>query len=383
MTIDFVLVSVILFFIIMVLTMEYLISKKISLRKTIKKINSLAENLLPIMTKHILAENMTNIPESELSQIKKIIHSYIGIEAFNKVSSELVQAHGCPYKVNEYAAMVLDVNLLLKNNLIDGGDALKIEYILYLFSKYKITREEAMEFAFDSLDVQSLSIRNTALTVIKNTKNPRHMINVYEIISKQGHYFNDKVLIDFVDSYNGDQRTLNEMLLKNIWKFNEQIQIAIIEHFINVKFEFGGSDILTLIEKTSYKEAVIAGLKYFKIFPYDYAKNLINKSIVNDSYEVRAIAATALASYNYEESLKVLTRSISDSNWFVRYNSAFSILSLTKGNYKENSVIENIINGEDKYAREIMIYALFSKDFINIETYNELIKNKVQEEIPV
>ena len=45
--------------------------------------------------------------------------------------------------------------------------------------------------------------------------------------------------------------------------------------------------------------------------------------------EYRAVSASTLSSYKDEESINALLVSITDKNWYVRYNSAISLLQFS------------------------------------------------------
>lgn len=380
MAINFALFSVASFFMTMIFIMIYLIYSKISIMLSLRRVEKTYNKLKLLMTKHLIEDNLRNIPQEEILRVKKLVHSYIGIEAFNKVFNEILTEYDNENNLKSYAGMIVDYKLLLNRKVLKINDKLKQEYVLHLAARFEITTDEVMDYAFHSLRASSLNIRNAALRVIENSHNPKVIIRVYEIITEDGSYFNDKIIIDFIDSFKGMHSKLNIKLAQNISEFTEQIQISIIEHFINEDYIEGKDEVLKLMVKASSKEVKIVGLKFFKKVHHEPALEFILKGIRDESYEVRAIAAAALGSYKGKESLKALNISISDFNWFVRFNSAFSIITLIEGNYLNNEVIKNIIEGKDNYAREIMIYALFARNIIDINVYNELIIASSKEE---
>ena len=56
--------------------------------------------------------------------------------------------------------------------------------------------------------------------------------------------------------------------------------------------------------------------------------------------------------------------SITDYNWYVRYNSAISLL-----NFNEDIIIDRVIKTNDKYSIDILLYAMFSQEKICYEDY--------------
>lgn len=375
MAINFILMAISFFFIVMLLVVVFLIATKVSIKAQSKKVNNLFKRIQPLVHNHV--KELKNQPpdEKELKEVKRLIHSYIGIEAFNKVWDELIQDPALKESLKVYGEEVFDFQFFLKKGVLKIEDNIKREYVLHLLGKFGNSNKEALEFAFKSLGASSTNIRNAALRVIENSKDPEDIVRVYEIITKDKTFFNNKVMIDFVDSFRGVHSELNFLLMKKLETFNEMLQVSIIEHFINGNFKVADEEILRLAGESSSKEVKIVALKYFKVYSNSKALKFILHSLKEESYEVRAIAAAAAASYPKGESLQGLRWSISDPSWFVRFNSAFSILNIENKAYGESEVVSEILNGSDKYAKEIMVYALFAKNIIDIERYNTMVAN--------
>lgn len=375
MTINFILMAIVAFFIVMLLVVAFLIVTKVSIKAQSRKVNHRFKRIQPLVYNHVKELNSHPPDERELKDVKKLIHSYIGIEAFNRAWDELIQNPALKESLKAYGEEVFDFQFFLKKGVLKIEDNIKREYVLHLLGKFGNSKKEALEFAFKSLGASSTNIRNAALRVIENSKDPEDIIKVYEIITKDKTFFNNKVMVDFVDNFRGVHSELNFLLMKKLETFNEMLQVSIIEHFINGNFKVADEGILKLGEKTSSKEVKIAALKYFKVYPNSKALEFVLRNLKEESYEVRAIAAAAAASYPKRESLQGLRRSISDPSWFVRFNSAFSILNIENKAYGESEVVSEILNGSDKYAKEIMVYALFAKNIIDIERYNTMLAN--------
>ena len=78
-------------------------------------------------------------------------------------------------------------------------------------------------------------------------------------------------------------------------------------------------------------------------------------------WEYAAIAVLALAAYPGEHTVEVLKQALSDSNWYIRFNASKSLESFHLP-YLEFS---DIVEGGDRYAREILQYRLDMKNAQN------------------
>ena len=102
--------------------------------------------------------------------------------------------------------------------------------------------------------------------------------------------------------------------------------------------------------------AIFFNLK-FSITTFDILKR--------GEWEYRAVSAATLSSYKNEESINSLLESITDKNWYVRYNSAISLLHLNQ------DIINLVFLKGDKYSRDIIFYAMFMEGRISYEEYLE------------
>lgn len=96
-------------------------------------------------------------------------------------------------------------------------------------------------------------------------------------------------------------------------------------------------------------------------------------------WEIRAISSKVISKYESILAKEKLKKNLGDSNYFVRYNSAFSFIYMVE----EQNVINEALNNEDLFAREIIIYAMHVKGLINFDQYNELIGNVGAGEVAV
>ena len=75
-----------------------------------------------------------------------------------------------------------------------------------------------------------------------------------------------------------------------------------------------------------------------------------------------------LRTYDTVQNIKRLKEKLFDSNWFVKMNSAFSLVNMNINLVKFN----DIINSEDKSALQVYNYALYKKGKISIQEFNQM-----------
>ncbi|WP_289682132.1 HEAT repeat domain-containing protein [Romboutsia ilealis] len=114
------------------------------------------------------------------------------------------------------------------------------------------------------------------------------------------------------------------------------------------------------------KEVRISAIKYFSKIHYNHAKIEIKNLLNHKVWEYRAISASTLGKYKENDVIESLLDSITDYNWYVRYNSAISLLS-----FNESNIIDRVIEKNDKYSIDILFYAMLNKGKISYEDYLE------------
>lgn len=366
----FVYFIIIMFLIIFLLVISYVIYAKIMQIIDVKRTTRFEHEIRPIVEKHLKITNELDIPISEISELRTKVRTKPGLQAFNKIYFEKLEKNKLDEQLRQYVRSIIDYHTLYKNRIV--RDKYRKSYILYLLAEYYMDTDEVIKFALSNLDNSSQYVRNNALRVLRNTGNVEAFIAAYQKISNGELYFNNKVIVDFIDSFQGDMPKLNSTLASSIDEFSPQIQKVIIDHFANRKISDFSCEILRIIKQSKDKEIVISGIKYFGMIRYQEAYNFIVEQFEGDKYEIRAICARAIALYNCEKTIKLLEENITDSNWFVRYNCAFTLIHLEEGNvFSPNSRIGKIIRGNDRFAKEMIIYTLYSTHLINKDNYKD------------
>lgn len=172
------------------------------------------------------------------------------------------------------------------------------------------------------------------------------------IISCENNYeYSHRLIIEFLENYSGDLQKLCELIFRDCGDY--------------------------------IKAAVIKGIAKYRFFIFEpiYAENLYNKNqelaaaciralgeLADPKYEhelivasnhknwiIRSAAVKALANYSSDEVLEAVKKTTQDPEWWVRYNSANTLVKIDKSFL----LAEKVLGGYDRYASDAVKYALY------------------------
>lgn len=376
MSVYLVYISFVIFVVILLVVGIYFMLALRKRRVSLEKINKQTEIIKEILNNHMGYSDIKLIPEYEIEEIRKIVSNKIGLEAFINCYQDYLEDNGDLVKVRDYAALVVSYKTLLNNKIV--REKYKKSYILYLLSEFRINREEVMEFALESLDSDSIYIRNNALRVIRNTGNVPIVMKAIESISSQNHYYNYRVLVDFIDNFTGEQELLNQALVEKFPIFNNRFKRLIIEHFSNKLNDNENIRLLVLdvLSSSNDKNTLIMATRYFGRVIDERAKEYILQNLESPDWELRAISAKIISHYNSQSSRFKVMEGLKDKNYYVRYNSAFSYIDMEE----EENILKYLDNITDPFAKDITLYAMYNRNIIDYKEYAEMAE-KVEKEL--
>lgn len=365
----------ILFIIVLLIITIYFMRELITKKYRDKKISIQAKEIEKIFNRHLKNDDLKKIKKEEIEKLQELVLTKKGLEAFNICYNNYLLKHGTSEKLKNYIDLIIDYKIIHENNIVK--ERYKDSYILYLLSAYQITTKEALDYAMESLEHTSLYARNNALRVIENSSNEEDIIKALKIVNNTKYYYNNKILIDFITEFKGDKIKLTNALISKLESFNDRLQKIIIEYFTNTKDINAKDKVLEILNSDKSLEITLAAIKYFgKVITKEAYKKIL-EGLDDKNWEIRAVCGKVIEKYGNDEVVEKLIEKLTDSNWFVRYNCALSLINLNNGNEKEV-----ILQIDDNYAKEIYIYALFTKDIITITEYKKL-KNKISKTIRV
>lgn len=362
--------SFIMFVLLLLLVNSYfLISLRVEKRKDSrieKRKEEIKESLVNVFEK-----DQTNKKE-EIKKLKICFNRKTDIQAFHYAVKEYSNTTIYKDELSNLLEKIVDIDKILKSGVV--RKEYKESYALYLISEFNLGNKEAGEFALTSLDKSSLHVRNNALNVINKNNDLDVMMRAIEMINDKEHYFNDKMIIDFLDNYQGNKEKLDNRLYMEMDRYHMNLRKNSISHFMNMN---DGSQkirdkMLDSIHQSDEKEIIISSTRYFYKIIDERAKDDIVENMSSKDWEVRATSARVVSKYTGEKIIDKLKQTLTDENYYVRYNSAESFLKLVDS----TTAIDEAITNEDRFARDILLYAMNTRGIISIDEYEELVREK-------
>lgn len=253
------------------------------------------------------------------------------------------------------------INLVEETNLLDtllkskDKDEFDKAYKINIIGEFKLNNY--MDYLMTACDDKHMYVQVSTIKSLAKLGNVEYFVEGLTKIVTSTSLIHEKIIIDAIYSFEGKKEKLNKALNKKLISKNEkeELKIVILNHFINIKYDYVKEDIYNILLDESYsKELKLVGIKYFINIEYLKAKLVLIKLLNHECWEIRAISASALRSYKDKEVILNLKQSIKDSEWYVRQNSARSLFYLADN--KDD--LTYVINGEDKYAADSMLSIL-------------------------
>lgn len=297
-------------------------------------------------------------------KMKRDFKSKRGSQAFYEAFKLYVDEYGLSISLMALVDEVVDYKAILKNNLVKNTYG--IGYALNLVSEFQLDNKEIKRFAIDNLDSDSLYVRNNALRALQNQKDTSCILVALDKVNNLKKLYNYKVVVDVLDNFKGPKDILNRELINRLDSFNPGLQGIIVDHLINVR----NSDkivvdkMLELLEFSSEKEVITRVTRYFSHIENLKAKPLILKNLLNEDWNIRAVSASAISSYSGDDIVEMLKNRIKDVNYYVRKNSANTLIQMID----KDELFRLTHNNPDNFAAEILEYSM---EVANIKGYSE------------
>ena len=212
-----------------------------------------------------------------------------------------------------------------------------------------------MDYAEDS----SVYCRENLLKAFYAFGNYRALFNFMVMQKDLGFTHHKKLLSDGLMTFKGDKEKLAALLWENISRFSENTRLAIISFISGIRADYREKFFAELCKDDNDEESAIAYIRYFRRHVYEPAGEKLRAIMESDAdSNIKIVVASVLSAYPCRESIEVLKKSLGSSNWYVRFNSANSLLDI--GLSKEDE--KSILDGKDRYARDMLIYAIEKRE---------------------
>lgn len=234
-------------------------------------------------------------------------------------------------------------------------------YYAYLISLYRPCDGsqylQLMELLLSYLENSTVYCRENVLKALYALGNVQAVENAYQIINDRGWFHHPKLLSDGLMTFTGGKAQLAARLWAHHSDWNANLTVSAVQFITSFSGEYQAAFLPLLESQETDLELRIAIMRYYRRYPYQQAHaQLLLYVLGSDSYgsELSTVAASVLDRYPSAETVQALKTALRDRNWYVRYNAASSLVTL--GLPKADA--EEILNGTDRYAREMMAYRL-------------------------
>lgn len=212
------------------------------------------------------------------------------------------------------------------------------------------------------LDRSTIYCREQVLHALYALGSATALEQAFTFFTQHEWFHNAKLIADGLVYYQGDQAAL----VSQLWQFRslwlDSILVGIVQFASRLPDSFSVPFAEGLLREDLPQEVDLALMRYFfkhphhEILPYLYQTLARSLPAQSDPYTI--VAAFVLRAYPSSQTRDALEQALHDPNWYVRKNAAFSLVSLGLS----DETIQTLLAGPDRYAREILQYALHQKE---------------------
>lgn len=235
-------------------------------------------------------------------------------------------------------------------------DHLSKAYYAYLLHFVPIDQPEIIEFLHKALLSKSIYCIENALLAFCYLKDSDKVIDAYLLMSREQVLYEYKLVADGLAHFQGSKKVLCKKLYQHFDQFTEPLKIGFLIFFRQCKYDVSEELLERLIDGGMEKEVEIEIIRYFSKVLCDKVTTILLERLETNYYndfEYDVVMIQTLANYPGAKTIKVLKKSLSDYNYYVRYNAAKSLSKMTD--------LKKIKGLTDPFAIE-MVNSLISQD---------------------
>ena len=302
------------------------------------------------------------VEESHIAYLQHKLRRIKYLIAFDRVLKPLVQDGMDPF-VQDYLTQIQSVALYL--GVVYGKrENTQAAYFSYILSRYMLQRhmdiQSIQEVLLEYVEKDNLYCRVNGLQALYAFGNVDHILTALKLQDSGEIFIHEKILTEGLLSFTGDHDALIHSLWDELSSFSEHTQLAILNY---IRFRSGAytREMFAIMQNERMgKELRLAAIRYFGRYPYEPALEPL-LAFAEDSdplkWEYTTVSVSALAGYPGERVIDALKNALHSANWYVRYAAAVSLEAL-QVTYDD---LIDIMNGNDRYAREMITYRLESR----------------------
>lgn len=234
-------------------------------------------------------------------------------------------------------------------------------YFAHFLSRHRpkdgMLLEALQHILVDYMKKDSLYCKVNALQALYNFGNGERIADAVILLDRQGAFLHEKILTDGLLTFSGDHEHLISLLWRQFSGLSCKTQLSVLNYIRFKSANYCEKMLAIMKDPAADKELRLSAARYLGKYPYDPAKDQLMKFAADTdpkNWEYAAVSISSLAQYRGEDVIQVLSAGIHSSNWYVRSNAAASL----EAHHLQYSDLIYILGGNDRYAREMMMYQL-------------------------
>lgn len=295
-----------------------------------------------------------------LRYLQKKLRRVKNLTAFDRALQALRQDAAQADAIDAYLTAIQPALLYLSLIYVKRENT-QAAYFSYFLSRHMVQRHMAIQTLQDVLlsymEKENLYCRVNALQSLCTFGDIDHILAALQLQDDGSMPLHEKILTESLLAFTGSHEQLYALLWSHLDGFSPHTQLAVMNY---IRFRTGSytAQVLPLMtDPRRDKEVRLSAIRYFGRYPYEPAlEPLLTFAKNNDplQWEYTTVSVSSLARYHDPRVVDALKGALHSSNWYVRYAAASS-LAVLHIPYED---LLDIVNGNDRYAREMMTYQL-------------------------
>lgn len=364
---------------VLIFNIIFIFYDKYSKKKEEKSNENLAEEISEQMKRIVLGKE---VERQHIEHMKKTLTHLKKLHVYEVSAKEVVESFPTEFKREYFRQMRVVFLDLVKT--YRHREEIQQAYFSRLIEMFEVCRnsfeqDALIDFLIEMAASENIYVRENSLRALYTVGNPEVILSVWKKMQDNGLNHSRKLLADGLLSFSGDKEALASLLMKNRRSFNTNLNLAMMQFIRFSSGEYCEKFFSILTDESEDKEIRLETIRYLRRYPYEPVKEELKRFIDFREYvdwEYAAMAASALSAYPGEDTVNCLKQGLKSSNWYVRKNCAVSLISDLKVPQID---LQDIYNGNDRYAREILIYVTENTQIEN----RALVESKGSEEAEV
>lgn len=299
------------------------------------------------------------VEEKHLEYLRHTLSRVNNLIAFDRVLKAMLKEKHGEVRI-KYLTQIQPVIVYLAR-LYQKRENMQAAYYSYFLSQYTVEKQvdsdSVQDVLLEYMKKDSLYCRVNALQALYTFGNAEHILTALKAQDDGKVFLHEKILTEGLLSFTGDHHELIGRLWEVLDSFSEHTQLGIL-NYIRLKSGDYTKQMFALMEdETKGKELRLSAIRYFGKYYYEPAlEPLVRFASEKDPlrWEYTTVSISSLARYPGEKVIATLKEAIHSPNWYVRYSAATSL----EAHHMDYTALIDIVAGDDRYAREMMLYRL-------------------------